>query len=540
MTRDCGARMMPAPVAAGERVVLAREVLLASCGRFLLNPEMRERLVRAAGEATSADWSEVVEKALHIGGGGLLHHHLTAAGVAPPSELREAYRWIATLNADWEEEHRRIGEALREVDVPVLLIKGAALQERVYQDAGLRCMEDADWVLREETGRAAAIRVLGTLGYRQADSAFPNIWEREDFLIDLHTSFLGDDRIRARTRSARESERGGGGGGGNMGTGASLHSGRVLFRSRPRRPYADSLQPSYEAQLRAGPLVFRPRSPSRRGAGLRLGRHPGKGPRLGGAALSRLCFLGPRRPGGRGGGVLRLHSSSRKDTKNFDRGSPNSARPHAALNCGQRGEADGRKNGMANGPPVANLLCLSSADGLRAKFGLLWEAVFPRDEVMAQIYSAYRPINRWWFMAVRTGSLLRLGTRIGVLWIKGRSQRAAVPARQEDDEPRSRARDLAGDRLRARGDVSCRELEEGFVLLDSERGKVHSLNHVAAYIWGCLDGSQTLSEIAGNLREFPGAESTEGEALLQAVLNAVETFRKEGLLEPSSDLAKAD
>ncbi|MDP7384715.1 MAG: nucleotidyltransferase family protein, partial [Nitrospinota bacterium] len=57
------------------------------------------------------------------------------------------------------------------------------------------------------TGRAAVIRVLRTLGYRQADSAFPNIWEREGFLIDLHTSFLGDDRIRARTRSARETER---------------------------------------------------------------------------------------------------------------------------------------------------------------------------------------------------------------------------------------------------------------------------------------------------------------------------------------------
>jgi hypothetical protein len=211
------------------------------------------------------------------------------------------------------------------------------------------------------------------------------------------------------------------------------------------------------------------------------------------------------------------------------------------LSIAAKGERlTGEKTEWANAPPVANLLWISSVDGFRAKLNLLWEAVFPRDEVMAQIYSAYRPSNRWWFMAVRAGSLFRLGTRFGVLWIKGRSQRAAVPARLEDDEAHSRARDLAGDRLRARGDVSCRELEEGFVLFDSERGKVHSLNHVAAYIWGCLDGSQTFSEIVGDLREFPGAESTEDDALLQVVLDAVETFRKEGLLEPSSDLAKAD
>ena len=69
--------------------------MLSSCGRFLLNPEMREPIAWAVGEATSADWSEVIEKALQIGAGGLLHHHLTAAGVAPPSEFREAYHWIA-------------------------------------------------------------------------------------------------------------------------------------------------------------------------------------------------------------------------------------------------------------------------------------------------------------------------------------------------------------------------------------------------------------------------------------------------------------
>lgn len=84
------------------------------------------------------------------------------------------------------------------------------------------------------------------------------------------------------------------------------------------------------------------------------------------------------------------------------------------------------------------------------------------------------------------------------------------------------------ERPKGRIEILCREVDDGFILYDPEEGNVHSLNPVAAFIWDSLDGTQSLVEIAGNLKEFPGAE---GHNLLDDVRKTVETFHEEGLLE---------
>ncbi|MBI2132130.1 MAG: PqqD family protein [Candidatus Tectomicrobia bacterium] len=89
--------------------------------------------------------------------------------------------------------------------------------------------------------------------------------------------------------------------------------------------------------------------------------------------------------------------------------------------------------------------------------------------------------------------------------------------------------DPALSRPRTRGEVLCREVDDGFILYDPQVGKVHSLNSSAAYVWDRLDGRQSLAEIAESLKAFPGAG---GRDLLRDVLDAVEGFRKEGLLLP--------
>ena len=84
------------------------------------------------------------------------------------------------------------------------------------------------------------------------------------------------------------------------------------------------------------------------------------------------------------------------------------------------------------------------------------------------------------------------------------------------------------ERPKGRSEVSCREVDDGFILYDPDEGKVHSLNPVAAFIWDSLDGTQSLAEIAGNLKEFPGVQ---GHDILADVRDTVETFDEEGLLE---------
>ncbi len=84
------------------------------------------------------------------------------------------------------------------------------------------------------------------------------------------------------------------------------------------------------------------------------------------------------------------------------------------------------------------------------------------------------------------------------------------------------------ERPKGRGEVVCREVDDGFILYDPEEGRVHSLNPAAAFIWDSLDGTRPLAEISGDLKKFPG---TEGHDVSADVLKTVTNFQEEGLLE---------
>jgi hypothetical protein len=91
------------------------------------------------------------------------------------------------------------------------------------------------------------------------------------------------------------------------------------------------------------------------------------------------------------------------------------------------------------------------------------------------------------------------------------------------------------ERPRGRGSVLCREVDDGFILYDPGKGKVHSLNPTAAFIWDALDGKLSIRNISESLEEIPGAE---GSDTLADVLKTVENFQNEGLLEPSDPLSE--
>lgn len=76
-----------------------------------------------------------------------------------------------------------------------------------------------------------------------------------------------------------------------------------------------------------------------------------------------------------------------------------------------------------------------------------------------------------------------------------------------------------------------RELEDGAVLLDSKGQKVHSLNPWATIVWLLCDGARPVRRIL---------EVAGGDADRQASIREVlETFRKEGLVEPATDRSHA-
>ena len=74
--------------------------------------------------------------------------------------------------------------------------------------------------------------------------------------------------------------------------------------------------------------------------------------------------------------------------------------------------------------PLANLLLLPTIARFPDRFAFLWEASFPQDNVMRQIYPSYRKGRRIWFCTLRLFQLMGLGILTAFrLLIPGRSQR---------------------------------------------------------------------------------------------------------------------
>ncbi len=74
--------------------------------------------------------------------------------------------------------------------------------------------------------------------------------------------------------------------------------------------------------------------------------------------------------------------------------------------------------------PLANLLLLPTIARFPDRVAFLWEASFPQDNVMRQIYPSYRKGRRIWFCTLRLFQLIGLGILTAFrLLIPGRSQR---------------------------------------------------------------------------------------------------------------------
>ncbi len=104
----------------------------------------------AARALTPEAWEETLATALRHGVAPLLHRALQSGGALAglPDQVRvrldEERRATALANLRNLGQFRRIAQALRERDIPVIALKGLHLAELVYRDISLRPMSDLD------------------------------------------------------------------------------------------------------------------------------------------------------------------------------------------------------------------------------------------------------------------------------------------------------------------------------------------------------------------------------------------------------------
>lgn len=139
---------------------------LLTCLRYALGNTPDARVP----ELTASEWESVASEALRQRVGPLAYRG-TLGSNAPRDvieQLRDVYIQHAFRNRRILSEVARVAAILRAEDVPVMLLKGAALAADVYEDPALRPMADVDVLVpADQLHRAAA--AIATAGYEASD-----------------------------------------------------------------------------------------------------------------------------------------------------------------------------------------------------------------------------------------------------------------------------------------------------------------------------------------------------------------------------------
>ena len=149
------------------------ERLLVICARLELAQNQRDELIALL--AGLLDWEQVLHKAQWHDLAALVFHHLRGLDnrnqipAQAMGQLKATYVANVARNLYFQAELRRALEVLKTQEIPVILLKGAALAGTVYEDVGLRPMSDLDLLVPEELVHTAQAAVR-ELGYRPVGS----------------------------------------------------------------------------------------------------------------------------------------------------------------------------------------------------------------------------------------------------------------------------------------------------------------------------------------------------------------------------------
>lgn len=156
---------------------------------------------------TVIEWNRFVTEAHQAGMAGLLLEHVSRYDLPLPSRvssgLHRGAMAIAALNMNLTEELERVLGAFNCASVPVMLLKGAALNLTVYPRPDLRPMSDIDLLIRpkhvEET-----LRLLANHGCRRGfDLVRDGFFPRYHYEVELITGSPSPVRIDLHARPLR-------------------------------------------------------------------------------------------------------------------------------------------------------------------------------------------------------------------------------------------------------------------------------------------------------------------------------------------------
>jgi hypothetical protein len=148
------------------------------------------------------DWPFVGVRAFNEGIAPLLYYHCRQMDLLAsiPGEtkkfLARIYAETSLVNMHLMKELEKLERELEKRDLRVIVLKGAALLKTVYRDVALRPMEDIDLMVRQEN-MSELKNILEQMGFVQ-NRLYQCSFRKGIISIDIHSDFLSSHRILCR------------------------------------------------------------------------------------------------------------------------------------------------------------------------------------------------------------------------------------------------------------------------------------------------------------------------------------------------------
>lgn len=127
----------------------------------------------------SIDWEKVVQTAIHHSLAPLFYIKSQQKGISLPDNVLKKIKVLYTNNTARNliiyQELAKTIQNLQTADIPVIVLKGAYLSQRIYGHIGFRSMVDIDLLVKIEDLQKAD-HILRSSGYRSLEVK-PEIWE---------------------------------------------------------------------------------------------------------------------------------------------------------------------------------------------------------------------------------------------------------------------------------------------------------------------------------------------------------------------------
>ncbi len=166
-----------------------------------LNPDSNQQEKMHQLMSHDVDVDHLINLAYREGMAGLLYKNLMKSGVLENlgheqrERLQTLYYQTVLSNQKLIQDLKEILHLLDKKKIRIVLLQGIALLQPIYDDIGLRPLTDIDlWVLQKDY--ASLISILGSQGYER-NHIYPNTFRKGSTIFDLHTQILWADRIKA-------------------------------------------------------------------------------------------------------------------------------------------------------------------------------------------------------------------------------------------------------------------------------------------------------------------------------------------------------